>query len=229
MPLALSLALAALISATTADAAPNEDDHPAPLLLASFNTQGTSSTDRGAKDLISGTWQTVNDNIMGGRSQGSGQIRDGLMVFAGSINTNGGGFSSLRARNTQWDLTPYEGIAARIRADGRTYVFHIDTGLRSNNGNVFYRGSFTTDRLINANGEPITTEQSATDTPAWQDVFVPFDQFVPMVRGRDVTGRVEQLDPAKIQGLGLMIDDGQDGPFRLEADWLKAQPRPTLR
>jgi NADH dehydrogenase [ubiquinone] 1 alpha subcomplex assembly factor 1 len=184
------------------------------MLLADFD--GSSPN----VDPTSGPWRTVNDNIMGGRSEGGGEIRDGVMIFSGSTNTNGGGFSSIRAQERSWDLTGFDGLAALVRADGRTYVFHVFTGLRFNNGNVFYRGAFQTDALLDARGV-----ERGED--AWQTVFVPFEDFVPMVRGRAVTGRVEPLDPAKIRGIGLMIDDGLDGPFRLEADWIRAEVRPT--
>lgn len=181
-------------------------------ILAAFD--GPSRT----ADDLSGRWRTVNDDIMGGRSSGGGVIRDGSLIFSGSTNTDGGGFSSVRAHDRWWDLTAFDGLSARVRADGRTYVFHIDTGLSYDNGNVFYRGRFETQRIVDPSGE-------TTDEP-WQRVFVGFDEFVPMVRGRAVTGRVEPLNPAKITGIGLMIDDGLDGPFRLEADWIAASKRP---
>jgi len=172
-------------------------------------------------DDLSGEWRIVNDNIMGGRSLGGGKIQNGVMVFRGSTNTNGGGFASIRASDKQWDLTGFDGLGARVRADGRRYVFHVFTGLSYDNGNVFYRGEFKTKPLINTEGDPLETPE------AWQEVFVAFSDFVPMVRGRAITGRVEPLDPAKIEGIGLMIDDGLDGPFRLEADWIHAQVLPA--
>lgn len=216
---ALTVALASLLVAcagtadTTAPPAPDHAESPA-LLLADFD--GTDPR----TDTLSGEWRTVNDNIMGGRSSGSGQIRDGVMIFRGSTNTNGGGFSSIRANQKQWDLSPFQGLTARVRADGRRYVFHIATGLRSDGSEVFYRGSFDTRKII----DPSNTDQPDTDTPddQWQPVFVPFSEFIPMIRGRDVSGRVPPLDPATVRGIGLMIDDGLDGPFVLHADWIKA-------
>ena len=169
-------------------------------------------------DSLSGEWRTVNDNIMGGRSLGGGEIQNGVMVFAGSTNTNGGGFSSVRASDKQWNLTDFDGLAARVRGDGRRYVFHVFTGLNYNNGNVFYRGEFETKPLLDAEGDPLAADD-------WQEVFVAFPDFVPMVRGRAVTGNVESLDPSKIRGIGLMVDDGLDGPFHLEADWNRAETR----
>lgn len=217
--LAFSLLLVSCTS--TADTtSPPAADRPEPptLLLADFNGSDPRT------DTLSGEWRTVNDNIMGGRSSGGGQIRDGVMIFRGSTNTNGGGFSSIRANQKQWDLSPFDGLSARVRADGRRYVFHISTGLRSNGSEVFYRGSFDTRTLL----DPSAPDQPDTTTPddQWQTVFVPFADFIPMIRGRDVSGRVPPLDPANVRGIGLMIDDGLDGPFVLHTDWIKATTTP---
>lgn len=170
-------------------------------------------------DDLSGEWRTVNDDIMGGRSLGGGTIRNGALIFAGSTNTDGGGFASVRASDNAWNLAGFQGLGARVRADGRRYIFHVFTGLNYNTGTVFYRGAFGTDPLISAEGDALSEDG------AWQEVFVAFSDFVPMVRGRAVTGRVEPLDPSKIRGIGLMIDDGVDGPFRLETDWIRAESR----
>ena len=37
-------------------------------------------------------WITVNDNVMGGRSKGGFTFKGDRLLFAGSTNTNGGGF-----------------------------------------------------------------------------------------------------------------------------------------
>lgn len=189
---------------TQSEAAPRE------VVLADFEGESRRV------DPKSGTWRTVNDNIMGGRSTGGGEIRGGRMVFAGSTNTNGGGFSSVRASERDWDLSGFDGLAATIRADGRAYVFHVDTGLRHNGGNVFYRGTFETRPLVTADGDAVA------DAGIWEQVYVPFDAFVPMVRGRSVGNRIGPLDPASVVGIGLMIDDGLDGPFRLEVEEIVA-------
>ncbi|MEL6499106.1 MAG: CIA30 family protein [Planctomycetota bacterium] len=188
-----------------------DPDVPRPeLTLATFD--GDNST----IDPISGNWRTVNDNIMGGRSQGGGTFENGALIFAGSTNTNGGGFSSVRAGDKQWDLSAFDGLAARVRADGRTYVFHAQTDLTDDRGTVFYRGEFTTEQLID------TTGAAASGDDSWQTVCVPFEAFDPFVRGQNLRGQIAGLDPSSVRSIGVMIDDGLDGPFRLEADWVKA-------
>ncbi|MEM1329122.1 MAG: CIA30 family protein [Planctomycetota bacterium] len=192
------------------DLDPEPAGSPPSLTLADFDG------DSPRVDGHSGAWRVVNDGVMGGLSIGDGRIEGGAMVFAGSINTNGGGFSSLRARDASFDLSDFDGVSVRVRGDGRTYVVQLYTGLWYRFGDVSYRGTVRTESLVNADGQEIGEDGR------WQEVFIPFDDFVPMVRGMDVTGRVETLDRARIKGLGLMLSDGIDGPFRLEVDWLMA-------
>ena len=215
----LSATILATMGSLTGCASTGSDDRAALPANDAAETQMLAEFDGDFPrlDELSGEWRTINDNIMGGRSLGGGAIRNGAMVFAGSTNTNGGGFSSIRASDTQWDLTGFDGLGARVRADGRRYIFLVMTGLSYNNGEVFYRGEFKTEPLVNATGDAVS------EGSIWQKVFVPFGDFVPMVRGRSVADRVESLDPSKIRGIGLMIDDGLDGPFRLEVDWIRAE------
>ncbi len=72
-------------------------------------------------------WTTVNDNVMGGRSQGGFRRAENGIVFAGSTNTNGGGFSSIRSDTKAFRLGAYDGIRLRVRGDGRTYTFRLTT------------------------------------------------------------------------------------------------------
>jgi hypothetical protein len=44
-------------------------------------------------------WQIVNDTIMGGRSESGFVTENGQLQFSGVLNTNGGGFASLRQTN----------------------------------------------------------------------------------------------------------------------------------
>ena len=163
---------------------------------------------------ISDRWITVNDGVMGGRSSGGPAFSDGVMVFSGTINTNGGGFSSVRTRGHDWQLAGHEGLTLRVRGDGRTYSLDIRTGVRMGRRTVAYRYSFET-----------------PNDGSWIDVEAPFAEFRPTVWGTDVTGRVEDLDPADALSVGLMQSDGADGPFRLEVDWNDTMPQdkaPTL-
>jgi monofunctional biosynthetic peptidoglycan transglycosylase len=155
-------------------------------------------------------WFTVLDGVMGGRSDGRIQVTEGRLQFSGRLNTDGGGFASLRSRPAALGLGDADGIILRCRGDGRTYTMLVQQGDDDRLRGVSYRADFRT-----GGGE------------AWQEVWLPFERFVPMWRGR----RLERppLEPARIDSLGLMIADRTDGPFRIELDALYAFGSPPAR
>jgi hypothetical protein len=166
------------------------------LLLADFPTS-----------LESLPWRVVNDGVMGGRSEGDFRPEDRSLVFSGTTNTDGGGFSSIRSRTHRFDLEGYAGIRLRLRGDGRDYTLRLTTWeARSGRYEPSYWADFPTQK-----GE-------------WTTVDVPFSRFRPRWRGRWLDGPA--LEPRAIDGLGLMIYDGRDGPFRLEVDWIRAYRAP---
>jgi len=147
-------------------------------------------------------WYVVNDNVMGGRSQGDFTQHKDALRFEGRTNTNGGGFSSIRTRQLQFDLSEYEGIRVRVRADGRRYTWRLTTDARWRGRPVSYWADFQT-----LPGE-------------WIEADIPFKRFKPQFRGMQLSG--PELDPRRIRGMGLMIYDKQDGPFELRLDSVSA-------
>lgn len=150
-------------------------------------------------------WRTVLDGVMGGRSSGAFAIEAGRLRFTGTLNTNGGGFASLRARKPDVDLAKQAGLRIRVRGDGRTYQFRLrqGTGAGRRSRGVSYRAEFAT-----------------REDGGWTEHWLPFDRFVPTFRGRILDRG--PIDPAGIDEIGLMIADGQDGPYRLEVDRIVA-------
>lgn len=148
-------------------------------------------------------WFVVNDDVMGGRSEGGFRLEGDVVIFTGSTNTRGGGFSSIRSRPHSFDLSAYDGVRLRARGDGRTYTFRLTTW-------------DTRDRRR----RPAYWAEFETGDGTWEEIDVPFTRFRPRWRGATLPGPA--LEPAAIDSLGLMINDGQDGPFRLEVDWIAA-------
>lgn len=144
-------------------------------------------------------WFVVNDGVMGGRSSGFVTVQAGTLRFSGTLVTRGGGFTSVRARRVI-DLTGAAGLELRVRGDGRQYEVEVDDGLRGNRGNLSRRAPFV--------------------APAeWTLVRVPFSALRDTVFGQAVNA--PPIDLARIQGLGLYIADGRDGPFRLDVDFIR--------
>jgi hypothetical protein len=140
-------------------------------------------------------WYVVNDNVMGGRSEGGFQQEEGELIFTGRTNTNGGGFSSIRSQPAQLDLSSYTGIELKIRGDGRRYTWRLTAEARWRGKQISYWADFET----------------RDDT--WTTVNIPFGDFIPRYRGYQLEGSA--LDAAQITGMGLMIYDNEDGPFEL--------------
>ncbi len=146
-------------------------------------------------------WQTVNDGVMGGRSEGRFKINDDKnMEFFGTLSLeNNGGFASVRAPGGNLGLTKNDAIVARVRGDGREYTFNVYT--QSNLGGYSYRQSFKTKK------------------DEWIEVELPVEKFVATWRGRVFPN--EKLDPSKVSGLGFLLGDKKAGPFKLEVEWIK--------
>ena len=141
-------------------------------------------------------WYVVNDNVMGGRSEGGFKQEQNKLSFAGRTNTNGGGFSSIRTKPMQLDLSRHTGIQLKIKGDGRRYTWRITTAARWRGRQVSYWADFE------------------TRDGTWSTVDIPFADFIPRFRGYQLDG--PELDPTQITGMGLMIYDKQDGAFKLE-------------
>jgi hypothetical protein len=147
-------------------------------------------------------WFVVNDDVMGGKSSGGFEINDGALMFNGSTNTRGGGFSSIRTRGPRIDLSEFSGIRLRVKGDGRRYSWQLRT-------NAMYRGR-----------ELGFWREFDTTAGEWLVIDLPFTDFVPRFRGNELD--LAAPDPAHISGLGLMIADGKDGPFVIAVDSVQA-------
>ena len=148
-------------------------------------------------------WAKVNDGVMGGLSQSEMSFTaEGTAVFRGTLSLeNYGGFASVRARPQAYDLGGYEGLAVRVKGDGHRFKLRIRTDDRFDG--PAYQADFD------------------TEAGTWITVYAPFDAFVPTFRGRRLLD-MPPLDGGRIRQIGFLVADKQEGPFRLEIDWIKA-------
>ena len=161
---------------------------PAPVMLFTFDRADEAA------------WDVVNDGVMGGRSAGFVAVDQGTLRFTGTLVTQGGGFTSVRARRAV-DLTGQLGIELRVRGSGRQFEVELDDGARAYGRTVSRRAPFAT-------------------SAEWTVVRVPFTALRSTIFGQAVNA--PPLDVARIRGLGLYMADGQDGPFRLEVDYVRS-------
>ena len=156
-----------------------------------------------ATPAASRDWQTVNDGVMGGVSDGRFKINEGkTLEFSGALSLeNNGGFASVRSRPKKLGLETGDVLIARLRGDGRDYTLnlYVPRPLTA----FSYRASFTTTA-----GE-------------WIEVRFPLDKFVATSFGR-IVPNAEPLNPSEITSVGLLLSDKKAGPFKLVLQWIKA-------
>ena len=148
--------------------------------------------------------RTINDTVMGGGSSSSFETPgNGIAVFSGNVSVeNYGGFASVRSAPKFRDLSRWQGLALRVRGDGQSYRLGLKTDATWDG--VMYQASFQ------------------TSADEWTEVRLPFGTCcTPKFRGRDVPD-APALDPSRIRQISLMISEKQEGPFRLEIDWIAA-------
>lgn len=183
--------------------------HLAPLSLLFLGTIAMAEKTFGVLFDFTGAdalqnWQTVNDGVMGGVSEGkAGITADKTLEFYGTLSLeNNGGFASVRSRDKKLDLKRGDVLVARIKGDGREYSMSL----------------YVPRRLIAFSYRATV----ATKEDEWTEVRLPLDQFQATSFGR-VVRDAGPVDPTEVNGLGFLLGDKKAGPFRLEIDWIKVE------
>jgi Complex I intermediate-associated protein 30 (CIA30) len=154
-------------------------------------------------------WGALDDVVMGGVSESSIRFKEAIAEFSGNVSTaNSGGFASVRTRNFEpaLDLSAYEGVTLRVKGDGNRYKFMLRTESRWDG--VAHCHSFDT----------------VADT--WMTVRIPFNEFIPVLRAKTVTGatfdlqsvNAFQLMLSKFEYDGALNPHFQPGLFRLQIE-----------
>ena len=156
-------------------------------------------------DSNAGTqWQTVNDGVMGGRSDGRFTMaNDKTMRFFGTLSLeNNGGFASVRSRPKNLGLQEGDTLVARVKGDGRRYTLNLY--LPGRRTAFSYRVAFDTKK------------------DQWVEVRVPLEKFVATSFGR-VVRNAPPVNPQRVNSIGFLLGDKKEGPFRLDVDWIKSE------
>ncbi len=187
MKLAYLSGCLALLMVTTAMA----EDTPIPL----FDFTGADS----AKE-----WQTVNDGVMGGVSEGKFKITDTkTMEFLGTLSlANNGGFASVRTKAKRLGLEKGDTLVAKVKGDGREY--HMNLSVPTFQIAYNYRAVFQTKK------------------DEWIEVKLPLDKFEATSFGQ-VVKNAGQVKPTSVNGLGFMLSDKKAGPFKMEVESIKVE------
>ena len=177
----------ALLIVTTAMA----EDTPMPLL----DFTGADSAKQ---------WQTVNDGVMGGVSEGNFRITDEkTMEFFGKLSlANNGGFASVRSKAMKLGLEKGDTLVAKVRGDGREYTLNLYPN-RSRTA-FAYRATVQTEK------------------DEWIEIRVPLDAFEATSFGQ-VVKEAGAVEPEEVNSVGFLLGDKKAGPFKMEVEWIKVE------
>lgn len=148
-------------------------------------------------------WYTVTDGVIGGTSRGSfGEGRGKYALFSGAVTIGeSGGWVSVWSQDKKMDLSPFQGLALRVRGDGRTYRVALKMGRGVDA--IQYMGRVTPPRS------------------GWSVVRIRFLDLIPMFQGR-ILNDAPRFDPRQACAVGVMIADRQEGVFELLIERISA-------
>jgi monofunctional biosynthetic peptidoglycan transglycosylase len=152
-------------------------------------------------------WQTVNDGVMGGVSDGRFRITERqTLEFYGTLSLeNNGGFASVRSRPRSLGLQAGDTLVARVRGDGREYQLNL----------------YTAERM-----RAFSYRAAAQTRPGeWIEVAIPLDRFEATSFGRVLRG-AGPVDPRSVTSIGFLLAEKTPGPFSLEVTWVKVLRNP---
>ena len=158
------------------------------MILFNFNTQSNISN-----------WSTVNDVVMGGRSNSSFKLSDeGFGVFEGHVSLeNNGGFSMVRYRFESQEVGAFTKVCIRLKGDGKSYQFRIKT---NKNDDHAYIGLFNT-------------------TKSWTNIEIPFKVMYPAFRGRKLD--IGNYTGERMEEIAFLIGNKKEESFKLEIDTIE--------
>lgn len=141
-------------------------------------------------------WFTVDDVVMGGRSNSSFEInKQGHAIFSGTVSLeNNGGFASLRHVFQMINMQAYKSIVIRLKGDGLRYQFRVRSSSNERHSYTYY------------------FETSGT----WQRVEIPLSEMYPTWRGRKLD--YPNYPAETLEEIGILIGNYKAESFKLEID-----------
>lgn len=146
-------------------------------------------------------WRVLNDNVMGGLSSSQIDLTDNSMKIEGRVSlANNGGFSSIRSAFNSYDLSNYSAILIRLRGDGQSFSFTLETDRR-----WFY---------------PYYKQDILLEDTQWHTVKLPLNMFQSYRVGRQGSEMLTDSKLSEIIRLGIVTNEKKEGAYELEIDFI---------
>ena len=149
-------------------------------------------------------WQTVNDGVMGGVSEGKVRITEKNLEFtARSRWRTTGALHPFVPKRPRWTYPSTMGWSSRsvemagILPQCPCPQYQIAFS---------YRASFKTEK------------------DKWTEVTIPFTDLKATSFGR-IVEKAKPLDASNVEAVGFLLADKKAGPFKLDVAWIKGTPK----
>lgn len=138
-------------------------------------------------------WNSIDDRVMGGKSQSRLASREDFAEFTGEVSTdNYGGFCSVHGPPLRRDLSAFAGFKVTAKGDGKGYrLLAYTTGRTASYRNVL----------------PVSH--------GWSTVKIPFDNLKPYKWGW-YNPFASGFNPAEFEKVGFQVGYKQEGKFSLK-------------
>lgn len=158
-------------------------------------------------------FQITTDRVLGGRTDCTFSLKPyahftagcftGIVDYTDDNPESKGGFASFRTKpdERERDLSAFSALEIRVKSDGRRYVANVKSGTHG--------------------PEHLWQMSVITEPYTWVTVAVPFNQLILTRRGR-VDIAQSPINKERINGFGILLADGHNGPFKFEIQWVKA-------
>lgn len=144
-------------------------------------------------------WRIINDWVMWWLSKWRYLIEDKKLKLFGNINTNGGGFSSIRKYVDEWLLNDINYIKIFLQGDERKYkITFRDNNIRW----ITYQ-----------------TEIDLKKKWAFEEINIPLSELKATFFWNRVNAGEFQKD--RVREIGFIISDWIDGPFEIQVESIK--------
>jgi hypothetical protein len=159
-------------------------------------------------------WYRLDDGVMGGQSETLHVcLDDGSLHFTGQINTNGGGFCSIRSPLSEGLPKDATAIRLQFRGDGKTYKLLLSDGTRSSVGPSKRSPSWQCD-IPTKNMDNGAKNVGGREE---EEITIPFSSLKPSWGPRPATKQeAVQFDAGSMRQIGFMLSlkrsDGSNNP-----------------